>query len=117
MKCLNCGQTTDAATRCTNGHCVKCHGMFCTSGGAREPGHGRRVFAVESPTGQRVFVQAGTLGYFQAEPETWAALHALQSPQMTNAALAGSLFGWDCPAADPASYHADGRPVSRKDPR
>ena len=116
-KCLNCGVDTDASSRCTNGHCPKCHAWCCTDGGATYSGHGLRVFAVEAATGLRCLVQAQVIGNFAIAPEVWSSIRAKQSPQESEAALAGSMFGWHCPAADPDSYDEQGRPHSRRSPK
>jgi len=110
--CYVCGEEAPAAERCTNGYCRRCHAEHCTPGGATYPGHGIRVYAVIGPTNNRVIVQAGTVGFFDVEPEVWEALRKTQTGAQTSAALAGSLFGWRCPGARKENYTEDGAAIS-----
>lgn len=60
----------------------------------------RRIFAVEDAIGQRVLVRRGEIGHY-AVPEgvDWTLLRNAQSFEETQAAIAGSMFGWHTPAA------------------
>jgi hypothetical protein len=77
----------------------------------------KTFFAVETVDGQRVVVIRNRLGYRPCSPMMWKALHRNQSNQETAAALAGSMFGWDAPGADPTTYDELGRPYGRKNPK
>jgi hypothetical protein len=60
-------------------------------------------YAVTTPIGEAAFVRVGERGYYPCTTERqkvyWEELDRTQSRDDTNAALAGSMFGWDCPAA------------------
>lgn len=73
-----------------------------------------RTYAVTTPIGDKVVVLPGVVGYFDSPPGVWATKAAAQSPAATAAALAGSVFGWDCPGALVENYHADGAPMKGK---
>lgn len=61
-----------------------------------------------TPTGQR---QEGTGGQESAdELNGQIGVTKAQAAAM----LTGSMFGWDCPGADPANYDAEGRPVRKR---
>lgn len=115
--CTVCSGPAPAASRCTNGCCARCHTQYCTAGGATTPGHNLKVFAVVGPAGNRVLVQAGTVGFFDCEPEVWAARRLAQTGAETAAALAGSLFGWNCPGARPESYTDAGAALTTRNRR
>jgi hypothetical protein len=114
LLCRVCNGPAPMAERCTNGCCARCHREYCTSGGSTGPGHGLKVYAVETPLGEHVFVQAGTVGNFEYRDENlWQARFTMQSKRETSAALAGSMFGWDCGGARVESYNEDGSPVRK----
>lgn len=68
-----------------------------------------------------ILLKRGEVGFWKSDypsgPMTWdeaADFHneRLGVTRAQRAAMeAGSMFGWHCPAADPASYDARGRPV------
>lgn len=51
--------------------------------------------------------------YSAADPDELNASLGVSKAEAA-AMLAGSMFGWDCPGADPASYDADGKAIKRK---
>jgi hypothetical protein len=63
-----------------------------------------RVFAVTTFTGEKVMVKRGEVGYFTewSADVSWEALRNAQTDEETDAALAGSMFGWHVPAAKAA---------------
>lgn len=113
--CRVCRGLAPSEPRCTNGCCARCHQEYCTPGGATSPGHGLAVYAVLSPTGEPVFVQAGTIGnYAVRSPQLWQGRRDTQTAAETAAALAGSMFGWHCAGARRENYNEDGTPVKTK---
>lgn len=65
-------------------------------------------------SGGAIVLKRGESGYWDL-PEGWTIERFNQAFEPTRAQIAameaGSLFGWDVPAADPATYDVDGRPV------
>lgn len=62
-------------------------------------------------------ITRGESGYRPVLSRTSAAelnAEAGVTPQQAEAMLAGSMFGWDVPAADPRRYDADGRPIRNR---
>ena len=61
------------------------------------------MFAVVSSDDRMpVFVKEGYVGFWPCEPDNilgWALLHSKQGEVVTEAALRGSMVGWDNPAA------------------
>ena len=58
---------------------------------------------------QPVFVKYGQVGYWPCGEEqrlAWARMHVIQGDAVTAAAKAGSIFGWDVPAAQLAMLAA-----------
>jgi hypothetical protein len=54
----------------------------------------------------QVFVKYGEIGFWPCKAENmdiWNEMHAAQGEEVTRAALAGSIFGWDTPIARVAS--------------
>lgn len=70
-----------------------------------------------SKTGEAVVLKRGEAGYWPL-PEGWTVerFNAAFAPTPAQVAAmeAGSLFGWDVPAADPANYDSAGRPRSAR---
>jgi hypothetical protein len=73
------------------------------------PEGAKRVFAVLVPgfqdntLAEQVLVQRGQIGYFPVPKGIdWQALRNGQTTEETDAALAGSMFGWHTPAAKEA---------------
>lgn len=61
------------------------------------------VFAVLGPLGNMLFVKRGELGHFEApDPVAWRQMRDSQTQEVSDAALAGSMFGWHVPAAKAA---------------
>jgi hypothetical protein len=65
-----------------------------------------RMFAVvDDIEHTAVFVKQGAVGYWPCQTDqqlAWARMHFTQGPAVTEAALRGSMMGWDNPAAQPA---------------
>ena len=86
-----------------------------------------KCFAALEATGEIIIVHRGVMGYTPTGryPEGMGgqeganALNAQLGVTRAQAAamLAGSMFGWACPGADPANYDAHGRPVKPKETR
>ena len=84
-----------------------------------------KCFAALKSTGEVIIVHRGVKGYTPTEqrPEGMSgqegadALNAQLGVTKAQAAamLAGSMFGWACPGADPACYDAQGLPVKREE--
>ncbi len=74
-----------------------------------------KVAAARHPTtGEPILVSAYEKGYAPApliNPERFNHLRGITAG-MAEAMLAGSMFGWDCPGADPTHYTSDGQPIS-----
>lgn len=80
-----------------------------------------RCFSVLQATGEVVALQRGKEGYFPTDnggnPETARKAADLLNrklgvtKQQEAAMAAGSMFGWDTPAADPKNYDAEGRAI------
>jgi len=76
-------------------------------------------------TGELIIIKRGERGYYKTDYPTGDKEETrfladerngiLEVTKAQEAAmLAGSMFGWDVPAADPASYDADGNPIKRE---
>ena len=91
-----------------------------------------RCFTVLQTTGAVVAIERGKQGYFPTDnggdPETARKAATLLNQKLgvskaqEAAMAAGSMFGWDTPAADPKNYDAEGnalkpRPKDRGDAR
>lgn len=65
------------------------------------------ICAARDLTGRPVFIRRGQKGYLDAHPDTdpdvWNAREGI-TPAMVEAMTFGSLFGFDKPGADPATY-------------
>lgn len=66
-----------------------------------------KIFAaIHNTTGQKIFLIEGQEGFNVAEtPQQlalWQSLYQVQPEAVTRAAVNGSMFGWDVPAAQPA---------------
>ena len=83
-----------------------------------------KCFAALETTGETIVVHRGVMGYTPTgqRPEGLGSqkgadvLNAQIGVTKAQAAamLAGSMFGWACPGADPANYDEQGRPIKRK---
>lgn len=63
----------------------------------------KRIFAVTTPLGERVLVKRGDLGHYAVPAGvSWEMLTNGQTKEETDAAVAGSMFGWHVPAAKAA---------------
>ncbi len=81
-------------------------------------------FAALAATGETVVIHRGVMGYTPtgqhpmdvSDREGVDALNEQIGVTKAQAAamLAGSMFGWTCPGADPANYDEQGRPVKLK---
>jgi len=82
-----------------------------------------RVAAAEHPvTRELIMVMKDRSGYWPASvvgivdetmaAEKWNTAHGISKAE-AEAMFAGSMWGWDVPAADPANYDADGSPNSK----
>jgi hypothetical protein len=69
------------------------------------------MFAVISVADETaVFVKQGHVGFWPCKAqqiEAWLRMHQTQEAAVTEAALAGSMFGWDTPGAKLAAEAAD----------
>lgn len=73
-------------------------------------------FVTMPSTGETVVVKRYEMGYYPQEPHV--ALRDADEMNMLidvskaqqEAMLHGSMFGWDCPAADPNTYDENGHP-------
>lgn len=73
------------------------------------------VCYAKHPTEDRVIVIIrGEMGYLKLHHQGYSAeqLNAAMevTPAQAEAMLAGSMFGWSCPGADPSTYNEDGTP-------
>lgn len=69
-----------------------------------------------SDASQIIGIQRGVIGYKpmpHVKPNQLAALNEGLTRAQLEAMEAGSMWGWDVPGADPANYHADGRPMNK----
>lgn len=81
-------------------------------------------FSVQETTGEQIVITRGKAGYtlanedLNALPSREAADAANQAMGVTKAQeaamVAGSMFGWDTPAADPKHYDEQGMPIRTK---
>ena len=66
-----------------------------------------KMFAVVNNVDKaKIFVKRGEVGFWPCREEdqaTWAKMHDAQGAEVTQAALCGSIFGWDTPIAAPAN--------------
>jgi len=73
-----------------------------------------KMFAVVNDVDKTpVFVKHGVVGFWPCTPEnrpTWARMHHAQGAEVTMAAKAGSVLGWDVPAAAAAVVAARATP-------
>ena len=71
-------------------------------------------YAPEELPGQLVILTRGVIGYTPCDKfpvSKCAEFNEGLTPGQVAAMIAGSMFGWDIPAADPANYDAEGRPL------
>ena len=82
-----------------------------------------RCYSVLKSSGDIIMLKKGESGYFNTdfpkmevnEAERFAAKENEKlgvSKAQAEAMSAGAMFGWDCKAADPASYDNDGKPIA-----
>ena len=82
------------------------------------------VAAAEHPvTGEIIMVMKDRSGYWPASTlgildrtlsaEKWNTAHGISKAE-AEAMFAGSMWGWDVPAADPANYDENGNPNLKK---
>lgn len=66
-----------------------------------------RSYAYHPTTGATIMVKRGEKGFLpvttDVKPELLNKVRGV-TPQQAAAMLTGSLFGWDCPLADPAGF-------------
>jgi hypothetical protein len=62
--------------------------------------------ALHPSTGAVILIEAGKMGYIPADHVPIQAYNAERgiTPGQQEAMLAGSMFGWDTPSANPANY-------------
>lgn len=80
-----------------------------------------KCFAALEATGETIIIHRGTKGYTPTgqRPEGTSGQEGADklneqigvTKAQAAAMLAGSMFGWACPGADPANYDAEGRPI------
>ena len=68
-------------------------------------------------TGEVVLLKRGETGYFSVtkpgiDPTKMNVTLGV-TPAQVAAMKAGAMFGWDCPAANPANYNAEGKIIRR----
>ena len=83
-----------------------------------------KCFAALEATGETIIIRRGVKGYTPTGQhpqgvsgrEGADALNEQIGVTRAQAAamLAGSMFGWACPGADPANYDAQGKPLNAK---
>lgn len=85
-----------------------------------------QCYGVMPSTGAVIIVKKGVTGYYfptnistESEEENKVLARAYNekagvTPAQAEAMLAGSMFGWGCPAADPKNYDEDGKPIPPK---
>ena len=82
-------------------------------------------FSILPSSGQLIIIRCGERGYYPSEWDTGnreenreiASSHNVRrgiTDIQEAAMLAGSMFGWGCPAADPKNYDENGKPVPPK---
>jgi hypothetical protein len=77
----------------------------------------KRLFAVTTPLGERVLVKRGDLGHYAVPADvSWQLISNGQTKEETDAAVAGSMFGWHVPAARMAMPAPELKPVTFQDP-
>jgi hypothetical protein len=66
-----------------------------------------RSYAYHPTSGETIMVKRGERGFYpvttDVKPELLNKVRGV-TPQQAAAMLTGSLFGWDCPLADPAEF-------------
>ena len=68
-----------------------------------------RLLSDNSP----ILIKRGQEGYrpYNADPDEFNRVTGV-TPAQREAMIAGSMFGWDVPGANPENYDEDGRPIS-----
>jgi hypothetical protein len=69
-----------------------------------------RYCAAKDPvTGSTILIERGVSGYWPAPDVIVDSYNGARgvTPAQVEAMTAGSMFGWDCPAADPDTYAKD----------
>jgi hypothetical protein len=94
------------------------HQVFATVAGLPEHAYSRLL----SDPKQVVLIKRGVIGYWPCDGMTGEQADHRNSilgvtPAQKAAMEAGSIFGWDTPAADPANYDSDGNPLRDKSRR
>jgi hypothetical protein len=71
--------------------------------------------AMPSDPTKVIRIQRGVIGYFPTNCPASVVneMNAGRTPAQLQAMEAGSMWGWDVPAADPANYHPDGRAMTK----
>lgn len=62
-----------------------------------------KIYATrDNVTGEPILVEVGSKGFWPTDEETYARLRYRQTDAQTEAALIGSMFGWNVPGASKA---------------
>ena len=84
-----------------------------------------KCYCVLPGSDEIIIVKKGETGYYRTDKYGHDREDALNivaeinksggvTPAQAEAMLAGSMFGWGCPAADPKNYDEEGKPVPPK---
>lgn len=91
------------------------HEVFATVAGLPEHVYSQ----LNSDPSQIILIKRGVIGYWPCDGMVKEQADARNdilgvTPQQKAAMEAGSIFGWDIPAADPQNYDDDGNPLRTK---